>query len=238
MEFFIVVVIMLMFCFFQFQWYCVGVGFQVEGWCELLDLFDFFIMVDYFCMSEVVFVFYLYVGFLVVIYFFDDLVIGLVSCDFLGGEYKIMFGDLYWMVVGCGVMYDEFFVEVYCEVYGLQIFVNLFVVQKLSVFVVMYLIVEQMLCCIGEGWWVVQVFGGVVELVLFWWVVLVIVDIEVGVGFDVIQLFGEQGFVVVIYGSGWVGELLLFVGCVFSLVEGSVIWMQVDEVFCLVVFGG
>lgn len=222
----------------QPQRHRVGAGFQAEGWREPLDLLDPFIMVDHFRMSEAAFAPHPHAGFSAVTYLFDDSATGLVSRDSLGGEYEIAPGGLHWTVAGRGVMHDEFPAEARREAHGLQIFVNLPAAQKLSAPAVMHLATEQMPRRAGEGWRAVQVFGGAVELALPWPAALAIVDIEAGAGFDAIQPAGEQGFAVVIHGSGRADELPLAAGRALSLPEGSATRVQADEVLRLAVFGG
>ncbi|MEO6278170.1 pirin family protein [Roseateles sp.] len=199
----------------------IGAGFQADGWREPLALLDPFIMVDHFRMSEPAFAPHPHAGFSAVTYLFDDSATGMISRDSLGGEYAIEPGGLHWVLAGRGVMHDEFPAEPGREAHGLQIFVNLPADQKLRAPTVMRLRAEQMPRRVGEGWRAVQVFGADTTLDLPWSTSLVLVDIDVGASFDLTLPEGEQGFAIVIHGSGHTDEFPLAIGRALSLAVGS-----------------
>lgn len=222
----------------QPQRHRVGAGFQAEGWREPLALLDPFIMVDHFRMSEASFAPHPHAGFSAVTYLFDDSATGLVSRDSLGGDYETLPGSLHWTLAGRGVMHDEFPIDAGREAHGLQIFVNLPAEQKLRAPAVMRLTAEQMPRRAGAGWRAVQVFGGTAELALPWPAALAIVDVEAGAGFEATPAAGEQGFAVVVHGSGEAASLPLSAGRALSLPEGSRTRLQADEALRLAVFSG
>ncbi len=222
----------------QPQRHRIGAGFQAEGWREPLALLDPFIMVDHFRMAEPVFAPHPHAGFSAVTYLFDDSATGLVSRDSLGGEHEILPGGLHWTLAGRGLMHDEFPIEAGREAHGLQIFVNLPAEQKLRAPGVMRLAAEQMPRRVGEGWRAVQVFGGTGELSLPWPTALAIVDIDSGAGFDFKLPTDEQGFAVVVQGSGRAAGLPLSVGRALSLAEGGQAHLVADDALRLAVFSG
>ncbi len=205
----------------QPQRHRIGAGFEAEDWREPLALLDPFIMVDHFRMSESVFAPHPHAGFSAVTYLFDDSTTGMISRDSLGGEHEILPGGLHWTLAGRGVMHDEFPIEAGGEAHGLQIFVNLPAEQKLRAPCVMRLAPEQMPRRVGEGWRAVQVFGADTGLDLPWSTSLVLVDIDAGAGFDLVMPDGEQGFAIVISGSGRTDELPLSAGRALSLPVGG-----------------
>lgn len=222
----------------QPQRHRIGAGFQAEGWREPLALLDPFIMVDHFRMTEPVFAPHPHAGFSAVTYLFDDSATGMVSRDSLGGEHEILPGGLHWTLAGRGVMHDEFPIETGAEAHGLQIFVNLPAEQKLREPLVMRLAPEQMPRRVGAGWRAVQVFGGTAELDLPWPVALALVDIEAGARYDFTLAEGEQGFALVIDGSGHTADLPLSIGRALSLAGTGTTPIQADEALRLAVFSG
>lgn len=222
----------------QPQRHRIGVGFEAEGWREPQALLDPFIMVDHFRMSEAVFAPHPHAGFSAVTYLFDDSATGLISRDSLGGEHAIAPGGLHWTLAGRGLMHDECPAETGREVHGLQIFVNLPADQKLREPGVMRLAPAQMPRQAGSGWRAVQVFGGEADLALPWPTSLAIVDIDAGAAFELRLADGEQGFVVVIGGSGRAGELPLSSGRALSLSEGGHAVLVAEESLRLACFSG
>lgn len=222
----------------QPQRHRIGAGFQAEGWREPLALLDPFIMVDHFRMTEPVFAPHPHAGFSAVTYLFDDSATGMVSRDSLGGEHEILPGGLHWTLAGRGVMHDEFPIETGAEAHGLQIFVNLPAEQKLREPLVMRLAAEQMPRRVGAGWRAVQVFGGTAELALPWPTALALVDIEAGARYDFTLAEGEQGFALVIDGSGHTADLPLSIGRALSLAGPGTTPIQADEALRLAVFSG
>jgi len=222
----------------QPQRHRIGAGFEAEGWREPLVLLDPFIMVDHFRMSEPAFAPHPHAGFSAVTYLFDDSASGLVSRDSLGGEYEIPPGGLHWTLAGRGVMHDEFPAETGREAHGLQIFVNLPAEQKLRAPGVMRLSPVQMPRRTGQGWRAVQVFGGTDELTLPWPTALAVVDVDAGASFDFALRDGEQGFAVVIQGSGRTDELPLSTGRALSLPLGGSAAIHADETLRLACFSG
>jgi redox-sensitive bicupin YhaK (pirin superfamily) len=222
----------------QPQRHRIGAGFQAEGWREPLALLDPFIMVDHFRMSEATFAPHPHAGFSAVTYLFDDSATGLVSRDSLGGEHAIPPGGLHWTLAGRGLMHDEFPAETGREAHGLQIFVNLPAEQKLRAPAVMHLAPQQMPRRVGDGWQAVQVFGGTTELALPWPTALAIVDVEAGATFDFVLRDGEQGFAVVIHGSGESGGLPLSGGRALSLPLAGRAPIVADEALRLACFAG
>lgn len=222
----------------QPQRHRIGAGFQANGWREPLALLDPFIMVDHFRMSEAVFAPHPHAGFSAVTYLFDDSATGLVSRDSLGGEHAIPPGGLHWTLAGRGVMHDEFPAESGREAHGLQIFVNLPADQKLRPPTVMRLAPEQMRHRAGPGWRAVQVFGGTTALALPSPVALAIVDLDAGAEFEMQMAEGEQGFALVIRGSGRAGELPLSTGRALSLDEDGRAVLHADEALRLACFSG
>jgi len=222
----------------QPQRHRIGAGFQAEGWREPLALLDPFVMVDHFRMSEAAFAPHPHAGFSAVTYLFDDSATGMVSRDSLGGEHAIPPGALHWTLAGRGVMHDEFPAETGREAHGLQIFVNLPADQKLRGPSVMHLEAEQMPCRAGEGWRAVQVFGPEAPLALPSSASLVLVDIDAGAGFDFVLPDGEQGFAIVIHGSGHTDDLPLSVGRALSLPVGGATHIMADETLRLACFCG
>ena len=216
----------------QPQRHRIGAGFQAEGWREPLVLLDPFIMVDHFRMSEAAFAPHPHAGFSAVTYLFDDSATGLISRDSLGGEYAIQPGGLHWTLAGRGVMHDEFPAQAGREAHGLQIFLNLPADQKLRAPEVRRIAPEQMARRTGAGWRAVQVFGGAAEPAL------AIVDIDAGASFDIELADTEQGFAIVIQGSGQAGELPLSTGRALSLSEGGHARLQADEPLRLACFSG
>jgi redox-sensitive bicupin YhaK (pirin superfamily) len=222
----------------QPQRHRIGAGFQAEGWREPLALLDPFIMVDHFRMSEATFAPHPHAGFSAVTYLFDDSATGLVSRDSLGGEHQIVPGGLHWTLAGRGVMHDEFPIETGREAHGLQIFVNLPAEQKLRAPAILRLAPEQMPHRAGPGWRAVQVFGGTVELTLPWPTAFSVVDIDAGATFDFQLADGEQGFALVIRGSGRTAELPLSIGRALSLPVGGGVVIAADEPLRLACFSG
>lgn len=216
----------------------IGTGFQAEGWREPLALLDPFIMVDHFRMSEAVFAPHPHAGFSAVTYLFDDAASGMVSRDSLGGEHEILPGGLHWTLAGRGVIHDEFPMTPGAGVHGLQIFVNLPAEQKLREPTVMRLSPEQMPRRVGEGWRAVQVFGGTAELALPWPAALAIVDVDPGASFEPALADGEQGFALVIHGSGQAAGLPLSVGRALSLPAPGAVRLSAEEPLRLAVFTG
>ncbi len=225
-------------CLLPPQRHRIGAGFQAEGWREPLALLDPFIMVDHFRMREPVFAPHPHAGFSAVTYLFDDSATGMVSRDSLGGEHEILPGGLHWTLAGRGVMHDEFPIEPGCEAHGLQIFVNLPAEQKLREPAVMRLAPEQMPRRVGAGWQAVQVFGGTAELALPWPTALALVDIEAGARYDFALADGEQGFALVIDGSGHTADLPLSIGRALSLAGPGNTPIHADEALRLAVFSG
>jgi redox-sensitive bicupin YhaK (pirin superfamily) len=177
-------------------------------------------------------------GFSAVTYLFDDSATGLVSRDSLGGEHAIPPGGLHWTLAGRGVMHDEFPAEAGREAHGLQIFVNLPADQKLRAPGVMRLAPEQMPRRAGEGWQSVQVFGGDAGLDLPWSTSLLLADIQAGAAFDLVLPEGEQGFALVIHGSGRSDELPLSAGRALSLPVAGSARIVADEALRLAWFCG
>lgn len=222
----------------QAQRHRIGCGFQAEGWREPLALLDPFVMVDHFRMSDAAFAPHPHAGFSAVTYLFDDSATALLSRDSLGGEHEILPGGLHWTLAGRGLMHEEFPAEAGREAHGLQIFVNLPAEQKLREPGVMRLAPEQMPRRVGAGWRAVQVFGGSAELALPWPAALAIVDIDAGASFDLRLRDGEQGFAVVIRGSGHAADLLLSGGCALSLPAGGSAAVDANQALRLACFSG
>ena len=222
----------------QPQKHRIGAGFQAEGWREPLALLDPFIMVDHFRMSEPVFAPHPHAGFSAVTYLFDDSATGMLSRDSLGGEHAIEPGGLHWTLAGRGVMHDEIPAETGREAHGLQIFVNLPADQKLRAPTVMRLAPEQMPRRTGEGWRAQQIFGPTAGLALPSSASLVLVDVDAGAAFDLVLPEGEQGFAVVIHGSGRTDELPLSTGRAMSLPVDSGARIVADEALRLACFCG
>ena len=222
----------------QPQRHRIGAGFRAEGWREPLLLLDPFIMVDHFRMSEPAFAPHPHAGFSAVTYLFDDSLTGMVSRDSLGGEHAIEPGGLHWTLAGRGVIHDEFPAERGREAHGLQIFVNLPADQKLRAPTVMRLAPGQMPRRTGQGWRAVQVFGADTGLDLPWSTSLVLVDIDAGAVFDFVLPEGEQGFAIVIDGSGHAGELPLATGRALSLPLSGSASVVADEALRLACFCG
>jgi len=216
----------------------IGAGFQAEGWCEPAALLDPFIMVDHFRMNEPAFAPHPHAGFSAVTYLFDDSATGMVSRDSLGGEHPIQPGGLHWTLAGRGVMHDEFPAEAGHEVHGLQIFVNLPAAQKLRAPEVMHLEPSQMPRSAGAGWKAMQIFGGEADLALPWPAALAIVDIEAGASYEFSLAEGEQGFAIVIQGSGSAAELPLSIGRALSLTDAGSARIHADEALRLACFSG
>jgi len=215
-----------------------GGTFEAEGWREPLAQLDPFVLVDHFRMSEPAFAPHPHAGFSAVTYLFDDSQTGLVSRDSLGGLHTIAPGGLHWTVAGRGVVHDEFPAEAGCQAHGLQIFVNLPAEQKLRAPAVMRLGPGEMPQRRGEGWRAVQAFGPDSGLALPSPAALEVVDIEPGAGFDVRLPAGEQGFVLVIQGSGQVADLALAAGCGFTVAEGGAVRVTADTALRLACFAG
>jgi redox-sensitive bicupin YhaK (pirin superfamily) len=205
----------------QSQWHRIGAGFEAEGWREPLALLDPFLTVDHFRMREPVFAPHPHAGFSAVTYLFDDSATGMLSRDSLGGEHLIRPGALHWTVAGRGVMHHEIPAELGREAHGLQIFVNLPADQKLRAPAVLQLLPEQMPQRAGDGWHMVQVFGPDVGLELPSPASLMLVDIAAGAAFDLQLPDGEQGFALVIQGSGHAGGLPLATGRASYLAAGG-----------------
>ena len=222
----------------QPQRHRIGAGFQAEVWREPLALLDPFIMVDHFRMSEPAFAPHPHAGFSAVTYLFDDSATGMVSRDSLGGEHAIPPGGLHWTLAGRGVMHDEFPAEPGREAHGLQIFVNLPADQKLRAPSVMRLSPQQMPRRAGKGWRAVQVFGADTPLDLPWPVSLILVDIDAGVSFDLALAEGEQGFALVIQGSGQADHWPLSAGRALSLPVAGRACVVADQPLRLACFSG
>lgn len=218
------------------QRHSIGTGFQAEGWREPLALLDPFILVDHFRMVESVFAPHPHAGFSAVTYLFDDSGTGMVSRDSLGGEHEILPGGLHWTLAGRGVIHDEYPAEAGRQAHGLQIFVNLPAEQKLREPAVMRLSPEQMPRRTGDGWRAVQVFGGTAELPLPWPTALAIVDVEAGASYRPHLADGEQGFAIVVQGSGQADALPLATGRALHL--PATVSLRADEPLRLAVFSG
>lgn len=216
----------------------IGGGFEAEGLRQPQPLLDPFISVDHFRMAEPVFAPHPHAGFSAVTYLFDDSTTSLVSRDSLGGEQEIAPGSLHWTLAGRGVMHDEFPAQAGRLAHGLQIFVNLPADQKLRAPTVMHLAPGQMPRRQGEGWRAVQVFGGAAPLVLPWATSLVLLDVDAGARFDAHLGEREQGFALVIAGSGQAGELPLASGRALSLPLASVLSLRADEPLRVALFSG
>lgn len=178
-------------------------------------------MVEHFRMQAPVFAPHPHAGFSAVTYLFDDSATGLVSRDSLGGEHAIRPGGLHWTLAGRGLMHDEFPAEPGREAHGLQIFVNLPAALKLREPAILRSAPEQMPHRAGLGWQAVQVFGGPARLALPSPAALSIVDLDAGAGFDWRLDDTEQGFALVIHGSGESAGLPLSTGRALSLTEGG-----------------
>lgn len=222
----------------QPQRHRIGAGFQAEGWREPPALLDPFIMVDHFRMREAAFAPHPHAGFSAVTYLFDDSATGLLARDSLGGEYAIEPGGLHWTLAGRGVMHDEFPADAGREAHGLQVFVNLPAGQKLRAPAVLRLAPALMPRRAGAGWRAVQVFGGDAALALPWPTALSIVDVDAGAGFELQLAEGEQGFAVVIHGSGRAVELPLSPGRALSLAEGGRARIEAGDALRLACFSG
>ncbi|HEY9109538.1 MAG TPA: pirin-like C-terminal cupin domain-containing protein, partial [Roseateles sp.] len=177
-------------------------------------------------------------GFSAVTYLFDDSATGMLSRDSLGGEHLIVPGGLHWTLAGRGVMHDEVPAEAGREAHGLQIFLNLPADQKLRAPAVMRLAPEQMPRREGQGWRAVQVFGPEVGLALPSPASLVLVDVDAGSTFDLVLPEGEQGFAIVIQGSGHADELPLSNGHALSLPVAGGTRVVADESLRLACFCG
>lgn len=141
------------FCLLQFCVYLVGVG----GWlCQFCyDVFDcdmlLLLVVDYVQLVEFDCELLLCVGLLVVILLFEYVQGEIEIVDSVGVYYCICFGDLYWMLVGCGVVWqvcvcgDLFLLDV------LQFLINLFSDFKQQFLVSFYLVVVDVLLIILFG---------------------------------------------------------------------------------------
>lgn len=216
----------------------IGTGFRADGLREPLALLDPFLMVDHFRMSEAVFAPHPHAGFSAVTYLFDDSATGLVSRDSLGGEHAIPPGGLHWTLAGRGLVHDEFPAWPGREAHGLQIFVNLPADQKLRAPAVMRLAPGQMPRRSGDGWQAVQVFGADTALELPWLTALMLVDIEAGAAFDLALPDGEQGFALVIRGSGRADKPPLTAGRALSLPVAGGARILADEALRLACFHG
>lgn len=223
----------------------IGAGFQAEGWREPLALLDPFLMVDHFRMREAAFAPHPHAGFSAVTYLFDDSATGLVSRDSLGGEHAIAPGGLHWTLAGRGVVHDEFPAEPGREAHGLQIFVNLPADQKLRAPEVLHLAPADMPRRSGDGWRRVQVFGA--GAAAHAWppltvgatgAALAVIDLDPGAQFDLPLADGEQGFAIVIQGSGQAAELPLSSGRALTLTDTGATPLRADEALRLAVFSG
>lgn len=220
----------------------IGSGFQAEGWREPLALLDPFLMVDHFRMREAAFAPHPHAGFSALTYLFDDSATGLVSRDSLGGEHAIAPGGLHWTLAGRGVIHDEFPAEPGREAHGLQIFVNLPAEQKLRAPEVWRSAPADMPHSRGDGWRRVQVFGGDAALPdqagLAGAAALAVLDLDAGASFDLRLAEGEQGFAIVIHGSGHAGELPLATGRALTLAAGDPSPLRAEAPLRLAVFSG
>lgn len=220
------------------QHHRIGEGFQAEGWREPQALLDPFIMVDHFRMRQSVFAPHPHAGFSAVTYVFDDSPCAAVSRDSLGGEHEILPGAMHWTLAGRGLVHDEYPAEPGGEVHGLQVFVNLPAEQKLREPAVMRLAPGQMPRRAGDGWRAVQVFGGTAELSLPWPAALAIVDVDAGMAYVPGVPAGEQGFAVVIGGTGHADGLPLSPGRALALPGGAPLTLVADEPLRLACFSG
>ncbi len=222
----------------------IGSGFQAEGWREPLALLDPFLMVDHFRMREAAFAPHPHAGFSAVTYLFDDSATGLVSRDSLGGEHAIAPGGLHWTLAGRGVIHDEYPAEPGREAHGLQIFVNLPADQKLRAPEVLRLAPADMPRRHGDGWRRVQVFGADAEAGTAAWppvafgAALAVIDLDPGAQFDLALADGEQGFAIVIQGSGQAAGLPLDSGRALTLGGTGAAPAQADTPLRLAVFSG
>ena len=215
----------------------IGTGFEAEGWREPAALLDPFILVDHFRMNEAVFAPHPHAGFSALTYLFDDSHTALLSRDSLGGEHAIPPGGLHWTLAGRGLMHDEFPAEPGREAHGLQIFLNLPAGEKLCAPAVMQRAPAQMPRAAGPGWRVVQVFGDAAAPMLPA-AALSIVDIDAGANFQLAMDEGEQGFALVIGGSGTAAGLPLSAGRALSLDDGGRARVSADSALRLACFSG
>ncbi|MCE4555894.1 pirin family protein [Roseateles cellulosilyticus] len=222
----------------QSQRHRIGDGFEADGWREPATLLDPFIRVDHFRMREAAFAPHPHAGFSAVTYLFADSATGVLSRDSLGGEHVIPPGGLHWTLAGRGLMHDEVPADSGREAHGLQIFLNLPAALKLCPPAIMRLSPAQMPVRTGAGWRAVQVFGGETGLNLPSPAALRVVDIDAGAGFNITLAAGEQGFALVIRGSGRAAALPLTAGRAFSLDEAGRARITAEEPLRLACFSG
>lgn len=97
---------------------------------------------------------YLYIGLVIVIFLWFG-VIG--YCDMFGLDQVICFGDVNWMIVGCGIVYFECILLVECEydylLYGMQIWIVLFrSVEEIDLVFYYYVVVILFQQCCNGVW--------------------------------------------------------------------------------------
>ncbi len=102
-----------------------GEGFRALGVRAPSDVFDPYLMVDHFWMSQPTFGAHPHAGLSAVTYMFDDAQTGFRNRDSRGDDSVIRPGDMHWTVGGSGVIHDEVPLEPGRVAHGLQIFVNL-----------------------------------------------------------------------------------------------------------------
>lgn len=179
----------------------------VFKWC-FVGLFIFFDQ-----MGLVQFVFgkgidvclYLYIGLVMVIYFFEGV---LWYQDSFGEDLVICLGVVNWMIVGYGVVYFEWMLLLECEdgycIYGIQIWIVLLEVDEDMVFVFYYYLVDSILYFECQG----VVFDFILGMV---WGVIVLVEVFLLIFYLYGQMLVSFGFIFDID----------YEECVFYLVEGD-----------------
>lgn len=197
----------------------VGVKFKCIIGQFVLDMFDLFLLLDEFCFDQVGdyivgFFEYLYCGFEMVIYMF----VGYMQYgDNYGNCGDLGFGSVQWMIVGCGILYLEMLQQENGLMWGFQLWVNLFVKDKMIVLCYQDIVLEKILVVqLVDGVEVCVIvgdFGGVSGLVSGVVIVLIYFDfvVQLGVMIIVLLLEGYSVFVYVFEGEvvQVVGELLV-----------------------------
>lgn len=213
--------------------YWVGDGFLV---CLMFSYqfygmyLSLFLLFDYvgFVMFELMIVLcgvgqYLYCGFEMVMIVYDGEV---VYCDLIGVGGMIGLGDVQWMMVVSGILYEEFYLEVFMKQGGLfemvQLWVNLFVVDKMGVFGYQMLLnvdilVVELLDGVGWVWIIVGEFDGWCGLVCMY----MLIDV-----WDVWFVVG--GYVWFLVVEGWMFVVVVLSGIV--QVNGEMVVCEVQFV--------
>lgn len=132
---------------------------------------------------------YLYCGFEIVIIVY----VGEVEyCDFIGCGGVIGSGDVQWMMVGVGILYEEFYLEVFIcsggELKMIQLWVNLFVKDKMVIFGYQSIIVGMIFIVVlvngvGQVWVIVGQYDDVSGLVYIF-LLFNVWDLQLNQGYD------------------------------------------------------